>query len=125
MTFARITLWFAVVTFGAFGILLTASPGLLDKWLGLRATTPEASTELRGFYGGLEIGLAVFLAVCALRPSFTAPGCLALALLCGGIAAARLLGFALDGSASPKLFAFLGTELLFVVLGTISVLRLR
>jgi hypothetical protein len=125
MNLARFTLWLGAATFGALGALLALAPQLLETWVGIRADSPAARTELRSFYGGLEIGLAAFLVACALRDDWVIPGCCGLAMICAGIALVRVVGFAIDGSVEGKLLGFLWTELLFVVLGTISVLRAR
>lgn len=105
--------------FGVFGAMLVSDPEWLDRWLEIKAGT-EGRTELRAFYGGMEIGLAVFLLACASKPAWRGVGALALALLCGGTAAGRIYGFFADHSFTWKLASFLAIELLFVVLAVAS-----
>ena len=64
--------------------------------VGISGTT-AGLIELRAFYGGLELGLAAFLFACAAKPAWREPGLWSVALVNGGIAAARLLGIGLTG----------------------------
>lgn len=105
----------AAIMFGGFGAMLVLDPTWLDRWLEIRAGGVEGKTELRAFYGGMEIGLAVFLLLCAARAAWRGIGCVALGLLCGGTAAGRIYGFVVDQSFTGKLAAFVAIELLFVV----------
>ena len=106
----------AALMFGGFGVMLMLDPTWLDRWLEIRAGGAEGNTELRAFYGGMEIGLALFLVACATKPAWRGIGCVALTLLCGGTAAGRIYGFAVDHSFNAKLAAFLAIEVLFAVL---------
>lgn len=112
---AAVVLALAALMFGGFGALLVSNPELLDHWLDIKAGT-EGRTELRAFFGGMELGLAVFLLACASKPAWRGVGCLAVALLCGGTAAGRVYGFFADHSFTWKLAGFLAVEVLFVVL---------
>lgn len=116
--FARVLLLVAAAMFGGLGAFLLLAPDKLEEWLGIVAGGPQARTELRAFYGGLEIGLAAFLAVAAWRVSYTSAACLLLVMINGGPAIARVIGFAIDGSANTKLVGFLAIEIGFAVLGT-------
>ena len=70
---ARTMLWLSALLFAAFGAFLLIDPGGMEK-LGLPLAVPRWRTEIRAFYGGLELGLAAFLALCLgsapLRPSY-------------------------------------------------------
>ena len=123
MSLAPITLWLAALMFLVFGAWLLAAPGKLDDWLGLVATTPEARTELRALYGGLELGIAAFCTYCAVSPSRYAVGCAAVALLLGGIAVARSYGMVADGTVTTKMFTFLGTEVGMAALACVAWFR--
>lgn len=124
MLFARIVLAAAALVYLALGIFFLAAPELaatgLCYWLG----GPTAFTEFRAFYGGLEIGLAAFLATCAAVRRFVPAGLLALLLLCGGTAAGRLTGMALDGSRSALVALPLAGELAAAALAAIALWRL-
>ena len=86
--------------FLAFGLWLLADPGGALAKIGIATTSATGTIELRAFYGGMEIGLGLFLGWCALRPEWQAAGLWLVLLSTGGAGAARLLGIALAG-ASP------------------------
>lgn len=84
--------------FLAFGLWLFADPvGALAK-VGVASTSTTGTIELRAFYGGMEIGLGLFLGWCALRPEWQAAGLWLVLLANGGAGLARLLGIFLGGA---------------------------
>lgn len=99
---ARGTLVLGSLVLAAYGVWFLIAPDALARLVGLEFTSPNAPVEIRSFYGGLELGLAAFLLVCARRPALRDAG-----LLLGGLAfslagAARLLGVAQYGFAGPS-----------------------
>jgi len=82
--------------FLGFGLAIVAAPEAVLSTVGISGT-PAGWVELRAFYGGLELGLAAFLFACAAKPAWRVPGLWSVALINGGIAAARLLGIGLTG----------------------------
>ena len=79
-----------------FGLAIVAAPEAVLAPVGISGTA-AGLVELRAFYGGLELGLAAFLFACAAKPAWRVPGLWSVALINGGIAAARLLGIGLSG----------------------------
>ena len=65
---------------------------------------------MRAFYGGMEIGLGLFLTWCAWRPEWQAAGLWLVLLSNGGAGLARLLSAGLGGVA---LGGYLGWALLW------------
>lgn len=110
MKFAKGVLVVTGLMFLVFGIAFVAAPARLGGWVHLDAAHPVARTELRAFYGGLEIGLGIFLLLCSRRPGWHVPGLLASALILGCTAGARVLGMALDGSTSKAVVGILLVE---------------
>lgn len=102
--FARVVLWFAAASFLAFGAWLLISPEGMTQ-MGLPLGSQDWRIEIRAFYGGLELGLAAFLALCARRPAWSLPGLLAAALILGGIGAGRLIGMLADGFKTSMVLA--------------------
>jgi len=77
----------------------------------VQPTSGKGRTEIRAFYGGVQLGVVAFgLLTLLLRPDWLAPACAALACMNLAIVACRLLGFALDGSASGSLWTILAIE---------------
>jgi hypothetical protein len=108
-----------------FGVAFVAAPAELGGWVHLGVDHPVARTEVRAFYGGLEIGLAVFLLLCAARREWAAPGLLATALAFGCTAAARVVGMVLDGSTGTVVIAILLVEVAFAAASAVALARTR
>lgn len=125
MIYARIVLILSALMYGGFGAAYLARPRAMAKLTHFELPSPTAVTEIRAFYGGMELGLAVLLVVCAIRPDWAGAGLLALALLSGGTVVARLIGFAVDGSATAFLWKVLAAEVLVAALGVVGLIVLR
>lgn len=109
----------------AFGVAFLLAPAELGGWVHLGVDHPVARTELRAFYGGLEVGLAVFLLICARGQRWVAPGLLAAALACGCTAAARVVGMAVDRSTGTTVVAILIVEVVFAVAAVAALVGTR
>ena len=123
--FAKAVLIAAGLMYLAFGVAFVIAPAKLGGWVHLGVAHPVARTELRAFYGGLEIGLAVFLLLCVRRPGWVAPGLLASALAFGCTAAARIVGMVVDRSAGTTAVAILLVEAAFAVASAVALVRAR
>ena len=124
MIFARIVLVLAALMFALFGAWLLVIPEQLGEWLDVTAASPVGLTEIRAFYGGYEIGLALFLLL-GLRRRFTAASCYCLAFTLTCVALSRIYGFFVDGTASAATIGILATEAGFAVLGWLAAYRVR
>ena len=118
--FAKAVLIATGLMYLAFAVAFLVAPAELGGWVHLGVAHPVARTELRAFYGGLEIGLAVFLLLCVSRPGWIAPGLLAAALVLGCTAAARIVGMAVDRSAGTTVVAILLVEVAFAVASAVA-----
>jgi hypothetical protein len=125
MIYARIVLVVSALMYAGFGAAYLARPKAMAKLTHFELPSPTAVTEIRAFYGGIELGLAALLVVCAVRPAWAGAGLLALALLSGGAALARLIGFAVDGSATPFLWKVFAAEAFVAVLGVVGLVLPR
>jgi len=95
--FPTLVIALCALGFFAFGLWLFADPvGALGK-IGIASTSAIGTIELRAFYGGMEIGLGLFLGWCALRPEWQAAGLWLVLLANGGAGLARLLAVLLAG----------------------------
>ena len=93
-----VVLWISALVFLVTGALFTVMPQDMFAPIGL--TVPDGSplTELRAVYGGLEVAIGVFLALCARRGGVALELGLVLSfLLLGGLAAFRGIGMGVDG----------------------------
>jgi len=97
--FPLVVLALCALGFLGFGLWLLVEPaGTLAK-IGIDASSPIGLVELRAFYGGLELGLGLFLACCLLRPDWQAAGLWLVLLANGGMGLSRLLAIWLGGAA--------------------------
>jgi hypothetical protein len=107
--FPTVVMALCALGFLGFGFWLLADPAAMEK-VGIQATSKVGTAELRAFYGGMEIGLGIFLALCLWRPEWQAAGLWLVLLANGGAGLARLLGIFLSGAA---LGGYLGWALLW------------
>ena len=74
MSLPRLSLRLAALAFAGFGVALLVRPELMGM-LGLELGRAAAFTEIRAFYGGLELGLALFFALASTRDAWLARRC--------------------------------------------------
>ena len=111
MRSARVFLAVMAGVTGCYALAFLARPDLLGRLVELDYRGPNASAEVRAFYGGLELGLALFFLWAALHPPVvrTALVCFALCFGCAG--AARAWGLAEFGFSGPTQPAATAVEL--------------
>ncbi len=110
--------------FIGFGLAFLLAPGLLGL-VELDASTPSARSDVRAVYGGIELGVGVFLAVCVRRPAWHRAGLTAQALTLGGAALGRVASLAADGLPRPLVLGLGALELLGAVLAVVALRALR
>jgi hypothetical protein len=108
-TFPTVVIVLCAIGFLGFGLWLLLDPAALEK-VGISTTSTVGQIELRAFYGGVELGLGVFLLMCAFRPGWQAAGLWLVLLANGGAGLARLLAIGLAGA---SLGGYLAWELLW------------
>ncbi len=124
MNLARGVLGACALVYLALGAWLLARPQGLAA-VGVDASTPPARTELRATYGGLELGLGLFLAWCLLGDvGRLRAGLWAAALTIGGFGAGRLVGLVVDRPPERVFLALLAVEVLGVVAAAAALARL-
>ena len=112
MTLSGVLLWAAALIFGAIGALFLFAPVRWARTVEISLPTPMSRTDLRATYGGFDFAMGVFLAICAARPEWHAPGLLAAGLALLGFALGRLLGFLAERSAQRLMVLFLAVEVI-------------
>lgn len=123
MTLARLVLVLNAITFAVLGAWSLLAPATVASHIDLGLTSPTARADFMAFYGGFELGLAAFLAWCALRPARVRPGLVALGLGLSGAGLGRLAGILSGGPVQPNMYAFLVFELGFAALCAILLRR--
>lgn len=127
MRFARVVLGLSSLVWSGFGVLLAIWPARLGG-VGLRVDSALARVEVRGFYGGLELGIAAFLAWCAVGKSAerVKAGLVLTAAALGCTALGRLAGIALEGgTTTTQMWSFVALELTGTALAVAALVRLR
>ncbi len=90
----KIYLWFNAVLYVAFGVLCTLRYASTTRAQGFLELDNNGRCEYLAVYGGMEIGFAVFYALCALKAEWRGVGILFSLCIYGGIVAWRLTSFA-------------------------------
>lgn len=80
------------------GTLYLLFPEPLAAMSGLAILRPAATAEIRGYYGGLQLGMAALFLAGLLAPRLAPTALLAAAILFAGNGLGRALGVALAGS---------------------------
>jgi hypothetical protein len=108
--FPTVVLALCALGFLGFGLWLLVDPAAALAKIGINAGSAVGLVELRALYGGMELGLGLFLAWCALRPEWRQAGLWLVLLANGGAGLARVLAIGLGGAA---LGGYLGWALLW------------
>ncbi len=111
-------------SFAGFAVWLGVNPNALLEAFGIEDRTPQMATEIRAFYGGIEMAIAVAMILLWRR------GDLFAALLIGGLplagsATGRLIGLIVDGFSATHL-SFAALEVIgasFCLAGCVIVSR--
>lgn len=112
----------AFVLLAAIGCLV--APASFAQQAGY-STTPSALTEIRAFYGGLQLGIGLFLAWCLRVPDRVLHGLLLGALAVGGAGLARTFGVVMDQAPTSHHLANLAIEAVTVLLVVVALSRAR
>lgn len=109
MLFARIVLSIQIAALLVLGLAYFIRPEEMASFSGALLMGSAAVTEVRAYYGGLQLGLAAYLAMALLRQDLLRPALILLVLLYSVLALARAAGLWLDGIAQQtfNLYALL------------------
>mgnify|MGYP001795706131 CR=1 FL=1 len=125
MKLAKVVLWvFALMTL-AFGAVSLVAPDVIAGAIKIEMLTPGSVTEIRSFYGGLEIGLAAFWIAGAIKPDLTRAALVSMVLAWGAVALSRITGLVIDGGAASSLYFALVSEIAAAVMAYIALMRLQ
>jgi Domain of unknown function (DUF4345) len=120
---AKVVLWLGGISLLGFGLAFLFDPLATMAMAGIALSGPIAATELRAFYGGLEVALGGLLIACALKPDWGRPGLLLSLVVFSGIGLGRALGLLIAQTPSAFFWTALGTELTLAALSTFALMR--
>ena len=106
------------------GLACLFGPASFAQQAGLSAT-PSALTEIRAFYGGLQVGVGCFLIWCIRQRTLTFVGLLLVALAVGGAGIARAFGMLIDQAPTAFHLTNLAVEVTTVALVAVALWRSR
>jgi hypothetical protein len=115
----------AGVAIAALGAVLVIAPGLVRDLLGRTPATPSDWINLRATFGGTLLGVGAFIAWLPARRPWLRAGLGLLGWGMAGIGAARLVGFALDGSPDSRQYVWLIAEVVLVAASVFALRRVK
>lgn len=109
MLVARVILLIQLLALAGLGLAYFARPHEMTNLSGMLLMAPAAATDVRAYYGGLQLGLAAFIGVALARLDLIRAALILLVLLYSSLALARIGGLWLDGGAQQtfNLYALL------------------
>ncbi|HVN86346.1 MAG TPA: DUF4345 domain-containing protein [Candidatus Binatia bacterium] len=124
MSFERVLLAFFAAFVLLAGVACLVAPANFALQAGLSAT-PSGLTEIRAFYGGLQIGFGSFLFWCLRDRALTVAGLLLEMVGVGALGIARVLGMLIDRSPTGYHLTNLAVEVTTVALIAVAFARRR
>ncbi|MBK8068212.1 MAG: DUF4345 family protein [Rhodanobacteraceae bacterium] len=106
-------LWLVIggVGFLAFGAWMLVAPQSAMAMVGIALPDGAPATEIRAFYGGLELGLGALLLAAVHKVQYRRAGLVLGCVSYGAVGLARALGMLIDGGATTFLWVALAIEL--------------
>ncbi|MHA6492424.1 DUF4345 domain-containing protein [Pseudomonas borbori] len=99
MLLARIILSIQLLAMAGLGLAYFIRPHEMANLSGMLLMAPAAATDMRAYYGGLQLGLAAFVGLAMARVDLTRAALILLVMLYSALALARIGGLVLDGGA--------------------------
>lgn len=106
------------------GVGCFVAPASFAQQVGF-AVSASGLTEIRAFYGGLQIGFGCFLIWCLREPVLTSAGLFLEGLVVGGVGIARAFGMIVEHTPTTYHLANLAIEVATVVLVVVAFARRR
>jgi hypothetical protein len=107
MLFGRVTLVVTALVFAGFGAAFLVATEPLGRAIEIDlSASGVARSDVRTMYGGMELGFAAVLLASAARRAFVPFGCLAGALVLGGMGVTRTVSAVAEGVADPVFYTF-------------------
>lgn len=121
----RLVLALCAAGFAVFGVWMLLFPVEGFAMLGVPVQSADFATEIRAFYGGLELALAFLIARGLWRRDRVVPALEIATVAYGLVALSRALGLWLDGSGATWHWVALASEALLAVAAAACWWRLR
>ncbi|KRW62879.1 DUF4345 family protein [Pseudomonas sp. TTU2014-080ASC] len=99
MLFARLVLIIQLLVLLGLGLAYFVRPHEMVNYSGMLLMSTAAATDVRAFYGGMQIGLAAFIGLSLTSAQLMRAALILLVLIDSSLALARIGGLWLDGGA--------------------------
>ena len=116
MDTGKVAIGITAAAFAGFGAALLLKPEIL-RTIGIKGHGPNARTELRATYGGMELGFGAFFAMALRNPEWRKPALTAILLGIGGLGVTRV---AVAEGADPISYLMAGPEIAAAALAAIA-----
>ncbi len=114
----QVVLFLDALALISFGVAFFVSPHGMTGTFGITLSGTDAVADVCAVYGGLELGLGVFLLWCAWKSQAIKPGLVAGTLCLCGFFLGRLVGIATEGHPSGATYQLLSLDALGAFLNT-------
>jgi len=119
--YQRIILGISAMVFIGIGVAFLVTPQSLLPRVNINATPGTALTDVRAVYGGLDLGIGLFLAFCFVRGQLRT-GLVACVFTLGGLSCGRILGIGLNREQDMITYYLLAAEVLGVAMATTALM---
>lgn len=120
MSFVRIVILLSAVAYGGIAASFLVAPATMAALVEVSVEGATADNDVRAVYGGVALGLTVFLAMSLGRPEWHRPALWMIVLTLGAMASARFLSIALVGPPRAIGFVLHAGELLGFVCAAVA-----
>jgi len=120
MRLARFVLIANAFVFAGAGTAFLLFPDAMAARVGIELRRVSGPSDVRAVFGGLEVAIALLLALAAARDARLRAGLLASASLFGGLCAGRVTSLLLDGIPEAISWVLFGAELAGLVLSLVA-----
>jgi hypothetical protein len=124
MILAKVSLLVWALILGGFGIWYVVDVARAAMATQIPLPAPTARIDFRAMYGGLNVGLGVFLWIASQHPEMFRTGLLLQVLMLGGLALSRAVGIVLEGGAERLIWIILAVEAAGFAMAWIAMRRL-
>jgi len=112
MNFVQIALYFSALVYLCLGLPFLLAPAYMTSFVGVSLVSATADNDIRAVYGGMAIGLAVFVYWAAGRREFWVPALMMIALTLATMSLSRCVSWIVVGWPDPIGFWLQGAETL-------------
>lgn len=107
------------------GLASLFAPGSVADFVNIELKDATARFDFRAVYGGLDLGIGVFLVVAALRKPWRLPALNMASLVFGGLTLGRVVSLAIDEKPGVVGWGLMGLEVVLLAIAAFALVRLH